>query len=166
MEDFYKIKILNREGKETDLENYKNQVLLIVNTATECGFAPQLTELEDLYQKYKDQGFQILAFPSNDFGNQEPREDAEMEQYCKVNFGVNFPFMGKSRVRGPYANELFKYFADKKRNGKFSNSPRWNFQKYLVDSQGKLLDFYYPFTKPGSSRLRKAIERSLLYLKS
>jgi len=159
MEDIYKIKFKDKLGNDTDLEKYKGKVLLIVNTATECGFAPQLVELEALFQKYKDEGFLVLGFPSNDFGNQEPIENSEMEQFCQVNFGVSFPFMGKTRVRGPYANELFKYFADKKRNGKFSNSPRWNFQKYLIDSKGNLVDFYYPFTKPDSSRIRKAIEK-------
>jgi glutathione peroxidase len=161
MEDIYALRVNDKNNKETDFESYRGKVLLIVNTATECGFAPQLKELEELYQKFKDKGFLVLGFPSNDFGNQEPRENDEMEKFCQVNFGVSFPFLGKSRVRGPYANELFKFFADKKRNGKFSNSPRWNFQKYLINRKGELVDFYYPITKPGSSRLRKAIEKCI-----
>jgi len=161
MEDIYSITVQDKEGKDSDLSAYRGKVILLVNTATECGFSPQLKDLEALYQKYKDQGFYVIGFPSNDFGNQEPRENQEIGQFCQVNYGVSFPIMGKLRVRGPYASDLFKYLADKKRNGKFSNTPRWNFQKYLIGKSGQLIDFYYPITVPLSSRLRKAIEKSL-----
>ena len=143
------------------IKKYEGNVLLVVNTATECGFTPQLKELEILYQDFKDKGFTVLGIPSNDFGNQEPRENEEIKQYCQVNFGVSFPFLPKTRVRGPYASALYKFFSDKKRNGQFSSVPRWNFQKYLIDRRGFLIDFYYPITKPTSSRLRKAIQKLL-----
>jgi glutathione peroxidase len=161
MESIFNIRFEKSPDFSTILSKYKGQVILMVNTATECGFAPQLKELELLYQKFKEKGFIILGFPSNDFGNQEPLENDKISQYCEVNFGVSFPFAEKSRVRGPYANPLFQFFADKKLNGKFSSVPRWNFQKYLVNRKGEVVDFYYPFTKPSSSRLSKAIQKLL-----
>ncbi len=161
MESIFSLKIEESSGIQQFIDKFKGKVLLIVNTATECGFTPQLKELETLYQSFKDQGLMILGFPSNDFGNQEPRDGEEIEKFCQVNYGVSFPFFIKSRVRGPYANDLFKFFADKKRNGKFSSTPRWNFHKFLIDRKGFLVDFYYPITKPSSKRLRKAILKLL-----
>jgi len=148
------------DGEEKSLSDYKNKVLLIVNTASQCGFTPQLKDLVELKTEFKDRDFEILAFPSNDFGGQEPLEGEAITAFCE-SFGANFPIFDKIRVRGPYAHPLYKFFSDKKQNGKVSSVPRWNFHKFLIDKEGKVTDFFYPFTKPNSSKIRKKVERLL-----
>jgi len=156
----YQFDVQKIDGEEKHLSDYKNKVLLIVNTASECGFTPQLKDLADLKTEFKDTDFEILAFPSNDFGGQEPLNGEAITTFCE-SFGANFPIFDKIRVRGPYAHPLYKFFSDKKQNGKFSAVPRWNFQKFLIDKEGKASDFFYPFTKPNSSKVKKKIERLL-----
>ncbi len=148
-------------GEEITLDKYRGKVLLIVNTASECGFTPQLKDLESLYEEYQERDFEILAFPSNDFGNQEPLEGTEISEFCQANYGVSFPIFDKVRVRGPNASELFQFLGDKKKNGRFSSVPRWNFHKYLINRKGEVEDFFFPFTKPGTSRIRKKIQKLL-----
>jgi glutathione peroxidase len=148
-------------GKKQDLSEYRGQVLLVVNTASECGFTPQFEGLEELYKDYKDQGFTILGFPSNEFQNQEPLEGEEIENFCTVNYGVSFPIFNKIQVKGTDTHPLFKFLSNKKQNGNVSSTPRWNFHKYLVDRNGKVVDFFYPFTKPKAKRVTKAIEELL-----
>ena len=156
----YQFNILQLNGEELNLSEYKDKVLLIVNTASQCGFTPQLKELSALKNEFKDKDFEILAFPSNDFGGQEPLEGHEIDDFCK-NTGVNYPVFEKIRVRGPYADPLYKFLADKKQNGKLNSVPRWNFHKYLISKAGLVTDFFYPFTKPTSSKIRKKIARLL-----
>ena len=145
-------------GLEESLSAYKNKVLLIVNTASQCGFTPQMKDLIQLKNEFAGLDFEILAFPSNDFGGQEPLEGNAIAQFCE-SFGTNFPIFDKIRVRGPYAHPLYKFFADKKQNGILSSVPRWNFHKFLVNRLGVVTDFFYPFTKPTSSKIRKKIGR-------
>lgn len=145
-------------GLEESLSTYKNKVLLIVNTASQCGFTPQMKDLVQLKNEFAGLDFEILAFPSNDFGGQEPLEGAGIIQFCESH-GTNFHFFDKIRVRGPYAHPLYKFFADKKQNGILSSVPRWNFHKFLVNRLGVVTDFFYPFTKPTSSKIRKKIGR-------
>jgi glutathione peroxidase len=145
-------------GLEESLSAYKNKVLLIVNTASQCGFTPQMKDLVELKNEFAGLDFEILAFPSNDFGGQEPLEGAGIIQFCE-NYGSNFHVFDKIRVRGPYAHPLYKFFADKKQNGVLSSVPRWNFHKFLVNRLGVVTDFFYPFTKPTSSKIRKKIGR-------
>ena len=147
-------------GEDAILSAYKNKVLLVVNTASQCGFAPQLKELVELKKEFADTDFEILAFPSNDFGGQEPLEGEAIGEFCE-SFGANFPIFDKIRVRGPYANDLYKFFADKKLNGVLSSVPRWNFHKFLINRSGTVTDFFYPFTKPTSSKIKKKIARLL-----
>jgi glutathione peroxidase len=156
----YQFTVQQLNGEELSLAKYKGKVLLIVNTASQCGFTPQLTDLVQLKKEFVDQEFEILAFPSNDFGGQEPLEGAAIEQFCS-NYGNNFPVFDKIRVRGPYAHPLYKYLSDKKENGKLTSTPRWNFHKYLVDGNGTVIDYFYPFTKPTASKIRKKIQRLL-----
>lgn len=156
----YRFNVQKLNGDEISLSDYKDKVLLIVNTASQCGFAPQLSELVALKEEFKNQDFEILAFPSNDFGGQEPLEGKAIEEFCEIQ-RVNFPVYDKIRVRGPYADPLYKFFADKKENGKFSSVPRWNFHKFLIDRSGVVTDFFYPFTKPLTSKIRKRITRLL-----
>ena len=148
-------------GELVSLKKFENKVLLIVNTATDCGFTPQLKELENLRRDLDDQDFEILAFPSNDFGGQEPLDGQAITDFCQVNYGVSFPVFDKIRVRGAYADPLFKFLCDKKKNGHVSSSPRWNFHKYLVNRKGEVVDFFYPFTKPSSAKVKKGILKHL-----
>src|ERR1700744_920637 len=156
----YRFNVEKLDGEEINLSDYKGKVLLIVNTASQCGFTPQMKELVELKKTFLGQDFEILAFPSNDFGGQEPLEGEAIGQFCE-SYGANFPTFEKIRVRGPYAHPLYKFLSSKKENGKLSAILRWNFHKYLVDKQGKLVDFYFPFTKPTSSKIRKRISRFL-----
>ncbi|MES2808251.1 MAG: glutathione peroxidase [Bacteroidota bacterium] len=156
----YQFDVLKISGQQINLSDYKNKVLLIVNTASQCGFTPQLKELVALKAEYFGKDFEILSFPSNDFGGQEPLEGEAINAFCE-NYGANFPIFDKIRVRGPYADPLYKFLSDKKQNGKLSSVPRWNFHKYLIDKEGKVTDFYYPFTKPTSSKIKKKINKLL-----
>ena len=156
----YRFNVQTLDGEEIDLSEYKDKVLLIVNTASQCGFTPQLKDLTALKNEFKGQNFEILAFPSNDFGGQEPLDGKELVTFCE-NTGVNYPVFEKIRVRGPYAHPLYQFFADKKQNGKLRSVPRWNFHKFLINKEGKVTDFFYPFTKPTTSKIKKKITRLL-----
>jgi glutathione peroxidase len=156
----YRFNVQKLNGEETSLAEYKNKVLLIVNTASQCSFTPQLKELVDLKNEFEAKDFEILAFPSNDFGGQEPLEGKELAAFLETQ-KINYPVFEKIRVRGPYAHPLYKFFADKKENGKLHSIPRWNFHKFLISRSGIVTDFFYPFTKPTSSKIRKKINRLL-----
>jgi len=160
----YQFDIKNIDGEEINLSAYKGKVLLIVNTASQCGFTPQLKDLAALKNEFKNTDFEILGLPSNDFGGQEPLEGAAIATFCE-NYGSNFPIFDKIRVRGPYAHPLYKFLSDKKENGKFSSIPRWNFHKFLIDKDGIAQDFFYPFTKPNTSKVKKKIQRLLTVTK-
>lgn len=149
------------DGEKVSLKEFENKVLLIVNIASECGFTPQLKDLEALRNEFSGQDFEILAFPSNDFGGQEPLNGKAIEDFCVLNYDVHFPVFNKIRVRGKYVHPLYQFLADKKQNGSLSASPRWNFHKYLVNRQGEVVDFFYPFTKPNSSKIKKRIYKLL-----
>lgn len=153
----FKVKLIN--GIEKNLSDYKNKNLLIVNIASACGFAPQLKELQELRTELLNEDFEILAFPSNDFGRQEPLEGEEIQNFCEKNYGVAFPVFEKIMVRGEQAHPLFKFLGDKKLNGKLSSTPRWNFHKYLINKQGEVVDYFFPFTKPLSNKVKKKIQR-------
>lgn len=158
--NIYGFSVNTLSGDAVDLSAYSNKVLLIVNTASQCGFTPQLKDLVALKKEFADQDFEILAFPSNDFGGQEPLDGAAIQQFCD-NYGNNFPVFEKIRVRGPYAHPLYKFLSDKKQNRVLSSSPRWNFHKFLVSRKGEVFDYFYPFTNPTSSKIRKKIQRLL-----
>ena len=148
-------------GKSVDLEKYKGKVLLIVNTASKCGFTPQLESMEKLYEEFRDEDFEILAFPSNDFGGQEPLNGEEIQQFCMTKYEATYPIFDKIHVKGKKANELFEFFSNKKKNGRFSATPKWNFQKYLVDKNGEVVNYYYSITNPTSNKIKKAIRKLL-----
>lgn len=157
----YQFNINKSSGEEISLSQYKDKVLLIVNTASACGFAPQLTDLEVLRKRFEGEDFEILAFPSNDFGGQEPLEGDAITEFCEVNHGASYPVFEKIRVRGTYAHPLYKFLSDKNENGKVKSSPKWNFHKFLINKQGEVVDFFYPFTKPTSSKIKRRIVRLL-----
>ncbi|MES2778548.1 MAG: glutathione peroxidase [Bacteroidota bacterium] len=159
--NIYSFSVQNIEGDLVELSQYKGKVLLIVNTASECGFTPQYKELEELYKLYKDKGFEILAFPSNDFGKQEPLEGKNLKEFCDMHFRITFPLFDKVTVTGFRAIPLFQFLSTKQLNGKVNISPKWNFQKYLINRNGEVVDYFFPFTRPTSGSIRKAIERLL-----
>ena len=148
-------------GRDVNLSDYKGKVLLIVNIASKCGFTPQLGGLEEIYEKYKDRGFEVIGFPSNQFGGQEPLEKEEISDFCQVNYGVSFKIMEKSEVKGSGRNSVFQFLTDKKLNGKVGRAPLWNFFKYLVDRNGKVVDYYTSITAPTDAKIIKQIETCL-----
>jgi len=154
----YQFNVQKLDGEEINLSEYKDKVLLIVNTASQCGFTPQLKDLVELKNEFKDKDFEILAFPSNDFGGQEPLEGRELATFCEETELIN-PTFDKIRVRGPYAHPLYQFFANKKQNGNLKSVPRWNFHKFLINKEGVVTDFFYPFTKPTSGKIKKKIAR-------
>ena len=146
-------------GKEVSLSAYRGKVLLIVNTASKCGFTPQYEGLEALYQKYADQEFMILGFPCNQFSEQEPGSNEEIANFCRVNYGVTFDMFAKIEVNGDNAHPLYRYLK-KEAPGLFgSESIKWNFTKFLIDRDGNVVERYAPSTKPAS--LEEAVEKLL-----
>lgn len=135
------------DHKEKSLEDYKGKVVLIVNTATKCGLKNQFNSLETLYQKYKDEGFVVLGFPSNQFLNQEPGTDEEVSQACQLNFGVTFPLFSKVNVNGKNAHPLFRYLTIEQ-SSLLGGTIKWNFTKFLIDREGHLVSRFAPKTKP------------------
>ena len=159
--NIYQFNVEKLSGTEVSLSSYEGKVLLIVNTASECGFTPQLKDLEDLRKEFAGANFEILAFPSNDFGGQEPLDGEAISTFCEINHDAHYSIFNKIRVRGAYAHPLYKFLSNKQENGRVKASPRWNFHKYLINKKGEVVDFFYPFTKPTSSKIKKQIERLL-----
>ena len=135
------------EGQDISLADYKGKVLLIVNTATGCGFTPQYNGLEDLYEKYKDQGLEILDFPCNQFGNQAPGSNAEITEFCAINFGVSFKQFSKIEVNGPGEAPLYTWLKSQK-GGVLNSNIKWNFTKFLLDREGKVVERYASTVTP------------------
>jgi glutathione peroxidase len=147
------------DGAEQAMADYAGQVLLIVNTASRCGFTPQYAGLEALHRKYTDRGFEVIAFPCNQFGEQEPGDAAEIANFCSLNYDVTFPLMGKIDVNGPDAEPLFDYLKKAKSGLMGTTSIKWNFTKFLIDREGKPVKRYAPNDTPES--LEKDIEALL-----
>ena len=158
MENIYDFVVQKSNGEDYKLEEYKGKVMLIVNTASECGFTPQFEGLQALYEKYKDQGFVILGFPCNQFGGQEPGSGAEANQNCKINYGVTFPIHEKIDVKGENQHPLFRYLTDAAK-GMLSEKIKWNFTKFLVDRDGNVISRFSPQKKP--AQIEKDIEKLL-----
>jgi len=182
----YDFKAITIDGEEVSLNQYKGKVLLIVNTASKCGFTPQYEGLEKLYEQYKDKGLEILGFPSNQFAGQEPGDSHEIENFCRINYGVSFQLFEKSDVRGENAHPIFKYMTEKTTFKGFDlnhpnekklndmlkknfpqflegNSVKWNFTKFLIDGNGNIDSRYEPTTEPLA--ISSDIERLLGQLK-
>ena len=139
--------VQNNAGADRSLEEFKGQVLLIVNTASKCGFTPQFAGLEELYKKYKDKGVSVIGFPCNQFGKQDPGSNDEIQEFCQLNYGVSFPMMGKIEVNGSGADPLFKHLKDEA-PGLITKNIKWNFTKFLVNADGEVVKRYAPTTKP------------------
>jgi len=135
-------------GEEESLSKYKGKVLLVVNTASKCGFTPQYKGLQEVYDKFKDRGFEVLGFPSNQFAGQEPGESGDIAEFCEINYGVTFPMYEKIDVKGDEAHPLFKYLTKEAPGILGSKSVKWNFTKFLVDQEGRVLKRFAPKTTP------------------
>ena len=145
-------------GTDQSLSAYKGKVLLIVNTASECGFTPQYKGLQELYAKYHDRGLEVLGFPCDQFGHQEPGSDAEIQSFCELNYGVTFPIFSKIEVNGSGTHPLYKFLKNE-RGGLLGDAIKWNFTKFLVDKQGTVVERFAPQTAP--ERISADIEREL-----
>ena len=146
------------DGKPLPLADFKGKEIMVVNTASQCGFTPQYKGLEELYEKYKDKGLVIIGVPSNDFGEQEPGSAQEIKKFCQLNYGVTFPMASKQEVSGDKAHPFYKWAYDVLG---FGTGPKWNFHKYLIDSNGKLVDYFNSTTAPDSEKLVSAVVKHL-----
>ncbi|WP_418128572.1 MULTISPECIES: glutathione peroxidase [Staphylococcus] len=145
--NIYDIEVQKTNGDTYQLEDYKGQVMLIVNTASECGFTPQFEGLQQLYNEYKDQSFVVLGFPCNQFGGQEPGTGEEATHNCKINYGVTFPMHEKIDVKGEHQHPLFKFLTEAQ-NGFLNEKIKWNFTKFLIDREGNVVNRFAPQKKP------------------
>jgi len=153
MKTLYDFKTKTIDGKDFDLASLKGKKVLIVNTASKCGNTPQYKDLEDLYKKYGGDKFVIIGFPANNFMGQEPGTNEQIHEFCTLNYGVTFPMMSKISVKGKDMDPIYQWLTTKELNGKMDSKVTWNFQKYLVDEQGKLVDTIDPKTSPESERI-------------
>lgn len=142
-ETIYDYEVETIEGETISLSKFKGKKMLIVNTASKCGFTPQYEQLEELYQMFKDKDFVILGFPSNDFLSQEPGTNEEIAEFCQKNYGVTFPMMAKIKVKGKNKAPLYNYLTSKELNGHSDSKVKWNFQKYLIGKDGKIEGMHY-----------------------
>ena len=150
----YDYKVESLDGGEINFADYKGKKILIVNTASECGFTPQYADLEKVYQQYKDKVV-IIGFPANNFGRQEPGTNAEIGAFCQKNYGVTFPMAAKVSVKGDDTAPIFKYLTEKELNGVKNTAILWNFTKFLIDENGKLIDTFISTTKPTDDAIVK-----------
>jgi glutathione peroxidase len=150
MSEIYDIPLTRIDGTQTSLAEYRNKVILIVNTASQCGFTPQYAGLEALYRKHKDRNFVVLGFPCNQFGAQEPGNESQIASFCESNFGVSFPMFAKVEVNGPNAHPLFTELKKQAKGVFGSEAIKWNFTKFLIDQTGIVVDRYAPSTTASS----------------
>ena len=162
MSSIYDFTAERMDGTQQDFTDYQGKVLLIVNTASKCGFTPQFAGLETLYQQYKDRGLVVIGFPCNQFGNQDPGSNEEIGNFCQKSYGVSFPMMTKVDVNGKDAHPIFDWLKEQK-GGVLTDGIKWNFTKFLVGDDGHVLERYAPTTKPES--MASDIERALLAIK-
>ncbi|NLZ15010.1 MAG: glutathione peroxidase [Thermotogaceae bacterium] len=144
---FYDYSARKMNGREVKMETYKGKVVIVVNTASKCGFTPQFAELETLYKKYKDQGLAILGFPCNQFANQDPASNQEIQNFCQLNYGVSFDMFEKVDVNGPETTPLYQFLKEEAK-GAFGGKIKWNFTKFLIDRKGEVIRRYAPATPP------------------
>lgn len=155
----YDLRVKNIEGKEVPMSSYKGKVLLIVNTASQCGFTPQLQDLETLYKKYKKQGLEVLAFPSNDF-KQDPKSNSEILAYAQSQYATSFPFFEKGSVTGPEKQPLYQFLL-KEKPGTLFKEVQWNFEKFLVDRNGQVVERWNSMKSPLATEVVQTIEKAL-----
>lgn len=149
------------DGKDVDLAKYKGKVLLIVNTASQCGYTPQYKDLQAIYEKYSGKGFEILAFPANEFGAQEPGTNSQIKEFCSTKYNVGFPLFSKIVVKGPGIHPLYGYLTSKQTNPQFAGDIPWNFTKFLVNRKGEVVARFAPKEKPNTEAVIGAIEKAI-----
>jgi glutathione peroxidase len=149
------------DGKDVDLAKYKGKVLLIVNTASQCGFTPQYKDLQAIYEKYKDQGFEVLAFPANEFGAQEPGDNQQIKEFCSATYRVGFPLFSKIVVKGEGIHPLYAFLTSAETNPKYAGKIPWNFTKFLVNKQGEVIARFQPADNPSAAKVSGEIEKAL-----
>jgi glutathione peroxidase len=157
---FYDFTVKDINGSDFELSRLRGKKVLVVNTASKCGFTPQYEDLEDLYEKYSDKGFVIIGFPSNDFAGQEPGTNEEIAQFCRINYGVSFPMMSKIKVKGEGIHPLYKWLTTAAENGVEDSRVSWNFQKYLINEEGELVGHVAPRKKPDCEEIVSWIEEN------
>ena len=150
---FHDFVVENIDGEEFNLASLKGKKVLVVNTASKCGFTPQYEGLQELYEKYGSEDFTVIGFPANNFKNQEPGSDEQIKQFCSSNFGVTFPMMSKISVKGDDKHPVYQWLTQKKYNDKMDSEVKWNFQKYMIDEEGNLVDVAYSRTKPMDDKI-------------
>jgi glutathione peroxidase len=155
--NFYSFKTKTIDGKEFDLASLKGKKVLVVNTASKCGNTPQYKDLEALYTKYGPDKFVIIGFPANNFGSQEPGSNSEIKQFCTENYQVTFPMMSKISVKGKDIDPIYQWLTTKEKNGKMDAEVTWNFQKFMIDEKGNLVDMASPRTNPTDEKIVKWI---------
>lgn len=154
-------KMRDIDGKDVKLKKYKGKVLLIVNTASKCGYTPQYEGLQATYSKYNGKGFEVLGFPANNFGGQEPGTEAEIKEFCTAKYKVTFPMFAKISVKGEDQDPLFKFLTSKETNPEFGGDITWNFNKFLIDRNGKVVARFSSKDKPEGEAVTAAIEKYL-----
>ena len=157
----YDFEMKDIDGNQVSLSQFKDKVILIVNVASKCGLTPQYQGLQEIYSKYRGKGFVILGFPANNFFKQEPGTNAEIKEFCSVNYGVQFPMFSKISVLGEGIHPLYRFLTGTETNPKFAGEIRWNFDKFLVDKNGTIINRFPPKTKPQDPDIIKAIETAL-----
>tara|TARA_R110002073_G_scaffold306012_5_gene475215 strand:+ start:58601 stop:59083 length:483 start_codon:yes stop_codon:yes gene_type:complete len=153
----YHIKITSLQGNPIDLYQYRGKKILFINVASKCGFTPQYKALQKLHDEYQDR-LVVIGIPCNQFGKQEPGNSDEIQEFCEVNYGVSFLLTEKIDVKGDNQHPLYAWLTKKALNHKKNSSVKWNFQKYLVDENGELIDYYYSITSPTSSKIKKHLQ--------
>jgi glutathione peroxidase len=161
VKSFYEINAMDIDGNDVNLGKYKNNVVMFVNTASKCGYTPQYKGLQAIYDKYKDRGFVILGFPTNNFGGQEPGSNEEIKEFCTLKYKVSFPMFAKISVKGEDTHPLYQYLTSKETNPEFAGDISWNFNKFLADGDGKIIARFSSKETPESKEVMKAIEKGL-----
>lgn len=156
--NLYSFTVQDIDGNEYPMSQLKGKKVMIVNVASKCGFTPQYKGLEKLYRKYKDKGFVIIGFPANNFAHQEPGSNKEIKSFCSLNYDVTFPMMAKISVKGRDKAPVYQWLTTKKYNGKMHSTVKWNFQKYLINTEGELEQMLNPWVKPESKKISRWIE--------
>lgn len=156
--NIHQFSVKDIDGETFDFDNLEGKKVMIVNTASECGLTPQYEILEELYQNYKDKGFLIVGFPANNFGGQEPGTNEQIKGFCQKNYGVSFPMMSKISVKGEDKHEVYQWLTEKAKNGKMDAEVSWNFQKFLIDEKGELVEMIPPQDSPASDKVIAWIE--------
>jgi len=151
--NIYQFKVKDINGKTFDFSSLKGKKILIVNTASRCGLTGQYKDLQTLYEMYRHEGFEIVAFPANNFLKQEPGENSEIKEFCKKNYDISFLLMSKISVKGKHQHPIYSWLTSKEMNGKMDSKVKWNFQKYLINENGELVDVIYPTESPTGKKI-------------